>query len=88
MNEDNLYLLFCFLVFGLTLGILTVRSKNRLKTITIHLLISGLYSGVFFYNLSYNSSGGSGLAWLLYLMFFLGVHTLVNLAGIIFTFSK
>jgi hypothetical protein len=61
MSEDNLYLLFCYLIFGLTLVVLTVRSKNRLKTLTINLIVSGLYSGLFFYNLTFNSSGGSGL---------------------------
>jgi len=74
MSEDNLYLLFCYLLFGLTLCILTIRSKNRLKTITTNLIIAGLYSGLFFYNLTFNGSGGSGLVWLVYLMFSVGLH--------------
>lgn len=61
MGENNLYLLFCYLVFGLTLLILTIRSKNRLKTVSMNLIVAGLYSGLFFYNLTFNSSGGTGL---------------------------
>jgi hypothetical protein len=61
MSEDDFMLLFCYLIFGLTLGVLTVRSKNRLKTLTINLIVSGLYSGLFFYNLTFNSSEGSAL---------------------------
>ncbi len=88
MNEDNLYLLFCYLIFGLTLTILTIRSKNRQKTLLVNLIIAGLYSGLFIYNLTYNSSGGSGLLWLMYLMFFIGMHWLINLIGLILTFTK
>ena len=88
MSEDNLYLLFCYLIFGLILVVLTVRSKNRLKTLTINLIVSGLYSGLFFYNLTFNSSGGSGLVWLMSLLFFIGVHWIINLIGVIYTFFK
>jgi amino acid transporter len=88
MSEDNLYLLFCYLLFGLTLAILTIRSENRKKTLLVNLLIAGLYSGLFLYNLTFNSSGGSGLVWLVYLMFFIGLHWLINLIGLILTFTK
>ena len=88
MNEDDFMLLFCYLIFGLTLGFLTVRSKNRLKTLTINLIVSGLYSGLFFYNLTFNSSGGSGLVWFMSLLFFIGVHWIINLIGVVLTFFK
>jgi VanZ family protein len=88
MSEDNLYLLFCYLIFGLTLAILTIRSKNRKKTLLVNLFIAGLYSGLFLYNLTFNSSGGSGLVWLVYLMFFIGLHWLINFIGLILTFTK
>jgi len=88
MSEDNLYLLFFYLIFGFTLSILTIRSKSRLKTISVNLVVSGIYSGLFFYNLTYNSSGGSGLVWLVYLMFFIGLHWIINLIGVILTFIK
>ena len=88
MSEDNLYLLFCYLIFGLTLSILTIRSKNRKKTLLINLIIVGLYSGLFLYNLTFNSSGGTGLVWLLYLMFAIGIHWLTNVVGLILTFKR
>ena len=88
MSEDNLDLLFCYLIFGLTLCILIIRSKNRLKTFAINLIIAALYSGLFFYNLTFNSSGGSGLVWLVYLMFFIGLHWLINFIGLVLTFTK
>ena len=81
-------LIFSYLIFGLTLGVLTLRSKNRLKTLTINLIVSGLYSGLFFYNLTFNSSEGSALVWLMSLLFFIGVHWIINLIGIILTFFK
>jgi amino acid transporter len=88
MSEDNLILLFCYLIFGITLLILTIRRNNKKRTLIINLIIAGLYSGLFFYNLTYNSSGGSGLLWLVYLMFSIGLHWLINLIGIILTFIK
>jgi amino acid transporter len=88
MSEDNLYLLFCYLLFGITLAILSKRSKSRQKTLLKNLIISVLYSTLFLYNLIYNSSEGSGLVWLVYLMFFIGIHWLINLIGLILTFTK
>jgi len=88
MTEDNLYLLFCFLIFGLTLCILIIRSKNKLKTALINLLIAGLYGGLFIYNLTFNCSGGSGLVWLVYLMFAIVLHWIVNVIALILTFKK
>ena len=88
MTEDNLYLIFCYLIFGLTLTVLTMRSKNKKMTLLVNLIIAGLYSGLFLYNLTYNSSGGSGLVWILYLMFSIGIHWLTNLYGLILTFKR
>jgi len=88
MSEDTLYLLLCYLIFGLTLTILTFRSNNRQKTLIVNLLIAGLYNGLFVYNLTFNSSGGRGLAWLVYLLLFIGMHWLINLIGIVLTFKK
>jgi ABC-type Co2+ transport system permease subunit len=83
MTEDNLYLLICYLVYGLTLLILTLKSKNRTKTLVINLTILFIYSGFLLYNLKYNSSGGSGLVWLIYLMIALGLHWITNLISLI-----
>jgi len=83
MKEDNLYLLICYLVYGLTLLLLTFKSKNRTKTLVINLTILMIYSGLLLYNLKYNSSGGSGLVWLVYLMIALGIHWIVNFINLI-----
>ena len=88
MSEDDFMLLFSYLIFGLTLGVLTLISKNRLKTLTINLIVSGLYSAFLFYNLTFNSSGGSGLVWLMSLLVFIGLHWIINLVGIVLTFFK
>jgi hypothetical protein len=86
MSEDNLYLLFCYLIYGLTLLAYVVRAKKKIKTATINLVFLALYSGIFLYNLTYNSSKGSGLAWLVYLMFAIGLHWLINFVGLLLTF--
>jgi hypothetical protein len=72
----------------MTLTILTIRSKNRRKTLLVNLIIAGLYSGLFLYNLTFNSSGGSGLVWLVYLMFAIGIHWLTNLIGLLLQFKR
>jgi len=88
MDEDNLYLLICYLIYGLTLTLLVFRSKLKSKTLLVNLMILCIYSGLFFYNFRFNSSGGSGLLWLVYLMLALGLHWLINLIGIAVTFFK
>ena len=88
MSEDNLYLLFCYLILGITLLFLTLRSKHKLKTIILNLVIVGLYSGLFFYNLTFNSSGGGGLVWLVFLMFSIGLHWLIILIGVLLNLKK
>jgi len=88
MNEDNIYLLFCYLIFGLTLLIMTIRSKHRLKTVGINMFISWLYSGYFIYNLTFNSYSGKSLAWLIFLMFAIGLHWIINIVGILLSFKK
>lgn len=88
MSEDNLYLLFCYLIFGFTLAILTFRSNNRQKTLIINLLLSAFYSCILFYNLIFKGSGGSALLWLVALMFCIGLHWIINLIGIVLTYRK
>ncbi len=48
----------------------------------VNLIIAGSYSLVFLYNLHYNSSGGTALGWLVFLMGVLGFHALVLLVGV------
>jgi hypothetical protein len=82
MTEDNLYLLICYAIYRLTLLLLAIKSKSKTKTLTINLMILIIYSGLFFYNLKYNSLGGSGLVWLVYLFIALGLHWLINLTSL------
>ncbi len=82
MTEDNLYLLFCYLIYGVTLLFLTIKSKNRIKVLSINLTILIIYSSYFLYNLKNNSQGGSGLLWLVGLISIIGIHWLTNLIGI------
>jgi hypothetical protein len=88
MSEDILYLLFCYLIFGLTLCVLAIRSNNRLKTVIINLVIAGLYGGLLLYNLTFYNSSGSGLVWFVYLMVAIGVHWIINVIGILLTFTN
>lgn len=88
MSEDNLYLLLCFLIFGLTLAILILRSKNKLRTLGINLIIAALYGSFFIYNIEFNGRGGTGLVWFAFLLFSIGLHWLINVIGIILTFTK
>ena len=85
MSEDDLYLMICYLVQLITMFILIGRSKSRKKSTLINIGFFLSYNILFHYNLIYNSSGGSGLVWLVYLMFSLGLHWLINIIGIIKT---
>ncbi len=67
----------------MTLVFLTIKSKNRIRVISINLTILTIYSSYFLYNLKYNSQGGSGLLWLVGLMTIIGIHSLTNLIGIL-----
>ena len=85
MSQDNLILLTCYITYGLTLTTLIIRSKSKAKTLFINLIFLFAYSGLFIYNLIYNSQGGSGLVWLFYLIISIGLHWFLNIIGIIRT---
>lgn len=88
MKDDYLLLIFEFLVYGVTLFIFSLRSKNKLKTVTTNLIILGLYGGLFTYNIVYNGKYGSGFLWFFYLTCSIALHWFVNLIGLILTFTK
>ncbi len=79
MTEDNLYLLFCYLIYGLTLVFLTMKSKNRIRVLSINTAIMTIYSSYFLYNLNYNSQYGSSLLWFVGLMTSIGFHWILNI---------
>ena len=83
MSDDNLLLLFCYIVYGLTLTALLLVAKTRKRTAIINLTILFAYSSLFIYNLIYNSSYGSSLVWFFYLILAIGLHWIINLTGLI-----
>lgn len=88
MKEDNLYLLFGYLLFGLTVLLLTLKSKNKQRILCINLIIAIFYNGFFWYKLNYSNSGGSGLVWYFYLLLLLGLHSVINTIVIILKRGK
>ena len=82
MKEDNLYLLIGYLLLGVTVLILTLKSKNKLRILRVNLIIVGLYSGLFLCKLTYSNSGGSGFVWYFYLLLLLGLHSVINIVVI------
>ena len=72
MGEDDLYLMICYLVQLTTMFVLIGRSNNRKKSALINIGFFLCYNILFHYNL-------------IYLMFSLGLHWLINITGIIKT---
>jgi hypothetical protein len=88
MSEDNLYLLCCYLILGITILFSTYRKKHVIQILSIHLVIALFYSGLFLYNLTFNGNGGASLVWLVYLMFAIGLHCLINFFLIVYNSFK
>lgn len=86
MSEDNLYLVSCYLIQVITMILWIVKSKNKKRSANINISVFLAYNLIFHYNLNYNSSGGVGLVWFVYLMLSLGIHWIINFIGIIRTF--
>jgi len=81
MNEDQIILLICFLIYWVTLVIIAICSENRKKVLFTNLSIHILYSSYFLYGLAFKSQYGAGLVWLIFLMFAIGLHWLINLVA-------
>lgn len=88
MSADYQILLLCYIIHWLALVFLVIKSKNRIRTILFNVAIQIIYSAILFYNLQYNSAGGAGLVWLVYLMFVIGLHWLVNLVILLLKIFK
>ena len=88
MNDDNLYLLFLYFIYGLTLVFLILKCKYKKQAFITNLLILIIYSGFFAYNLIYNNAGGTGLLWLIALMAAIIIHWLINLFTLILIIYK
>ncbi len=83
MADDTQILLLCYIVYWITLAFIVLKSKHKIRTIVLNLAIQIIYSMILLYNLEYNSAGGAGLAWLVYLMLIIAVHWLLNMLVLI-----
>lgn len=88
MSEDTIYLLIAYFIYGVTLAALIYRARARRRCALINLTILLTYSLPLLYGLNFQSTGGTGLVWLFNLMLALGVHWLVNVIGLILTFTR
>lgn len=79
MNDDNILLLFAYVVYWLTLVGLSMKSRSWKQTLTVNLVVHIAYSTFLLYRLVYESRYGSGLIWWFYLLVSIGVHWLINL---------
>jgi hypothetical protein len=77
MNEDNILLLFSFILFWVTLLLFFIRSKGFKGVSYIHLVIHCLYSSYFVHGLWYRSENGTALAWWFYLLCLIWGHWLI-----------
>lgn len=88
MSEDYLYLIICIFILGITLLFCILRSKKKIQTTLLNIGVAGIYFSYFLYNLKFNSAGGVGLVWFVYLLFSLGLHWLFLVILIIQSFLK
>jgi hypothetical protein len=88
INKDELMLLFSFIAYWIVLAALTFVSNKKIKTVLINLFIHIVYSCYFLYGLFYKTQGGTSLAWFLYLLFILWLHTAINLGQFIYKSIK
>ncbi len=78
MTEDNLILLFAFIICWLTIVWLTLISINKKRTLIINLFTQVAYSLFFFYGLNFKSEYGGGLVWWFFFLIVIGAHFFVN----------
>ena len=89
MNDDELLLLFSFLLYWATFILLVIKTSEKKKVIAINLTIHIIYSAYFLHGLFYRSQGnGTALAWWFYLLFILWTHWIINLGQLIYLFVK
>jgi hypothetical protein len=83
MSEDNQVILAAFIIYWITLIVITLNSNRRLWAFIINFLIHIVYSAYLLYGLKYDSEGGGGLAWWFFLLFILAIHSFINLIIIV-----
>ena len=91
MNEDELLLLFSFILYWGTFAFLFIKTKEsraKKRVLTINLTLHIFYSLYFMYGLFYKSNGGSALVWWFYLLVILWTHWIINVGQLIFLYFK
>lgn len=89
MNDDELLLLFSFLLYWITFLFLIIKTKNKKQVLIINLTIHLIYSSYFLHGLFYRSHGnGTALAWWFYLLLIIWTHWIINLVRLIYIFIK
>ena len=83
MTEDDLILLFAFIICWSTFAALTLKSKNKKRTLLISFGIQIAYSIYFFYGLKFESQYGGGLVWWFFFLIAIGIHCFINATIII-----
>jgi hypothetical protein len=81
-------ILFSFIGYWIVLSALTFKSIKKIKTLLVNLFIHIAYSCYFLNGLFYKAQGGTALAWFLYLLFIIWIHTAINLAQFIYQYKK
>ena len=87
-NSDQYILLLSFLGYWVVLAVFIFSIKKKVKVGLLNLLIHLAYSSFFMHGLVFKSQGGSALAWFLYLLFFLWIHTAINFTQIVYGWMK
>lgn len=74
MTEDNLLIFACYIINWITLSIVIIYSAKKKQSVLIHLGIQTMYSLFWWYQLNYNSSGGTALVAWFFWMITIGIH--------------
>ncbi|MFY8132843.1 MAG: hypothetical protein ACOVOL_06365 [Bacteroidia bacterium] len=88
INSDQYILLLSFLGYWVVLAVFIFSSEKKVKVGLLNLLIHLAYSSFSMHGLVFKSHGGSALAWFLYLLFFLWIHTAINFTQIVYGWMK
>jgi len=88
MNDDELLLLFSFILYWVTFVFLFKKTKEKKIVTIINLTIHSIYSLYFLYGLLYRSEGGAALGWWFFLLLLLWTHWLINLGQLIYLLVK
>jgi hypothetical protein len=79
MNEDTIYLLLAYIIYGITFFTLMFNCKNKRLMATNNLSLLATYSLILLYNLKYNSGEGKALVWYMGILFCVLLHSLIQL---------